>query len=212
MSKLWRFLPVCVCCCLLTACSVKVQGGVPDTSSFVQSVEQKEETQSPTKEDTPDQPKVEDLSPEKPENAWPGTYTVPEGWVKAEAYSSDDMIFYVEQGHEDDSAPDNISINTGTNRYAAEDHESFRDAIVQQLTMQIKGSPDTELDGVGTHTEQGYIEYIFTIKEADGVVTEQRYIVGDNRFCLIQLTNFTGSESAGKAAQEMADSFVWTDD
>ncbi len=211
MHKLWRFLPVCLCFCLLTACSVKAQGDFPDASSSGQSAERGDYVQSPTLEDTPRQQEADAPSPEKSGNAWPGTYTVPEGWVKAEAYSSDDMIFYVEQGHENDSAPDNISINIGTNRYAADDHESFRDAIVRQLTMQIKDSPDTGLDGTGTHTEQGYVEYIFTIREPDGVVTEQHYIVGDNRFCLIQLTNYTGSESAGKAAQEMADSFVWTD-
>ncbi len=211
MSKRWRFLPVCLCLCLLTACSMKIQGDAPGTSSAGQSAGQRDDVQSSVQEDTPDPQEAEDLPSEQPGNAWQGTYTVPEGWVKYEAYSSDDMIFYVEQGHEDDSAPDNISINIGTNRYAAEDHESFRDAIVRQLTMQIKDSPDIELNGTGTHTEQGYVEYIFTIKESDGVVTEQRYIVGDNQFCLIQMTNYTGSESAVMAAKEMADSFVWTD-
>ena len=95
----------------------------------------------------------------------------------------------------------------GTNRYSADEHETFRDAIVQQLLRQLQGI-DADLGGDGTHTEQGYIVYIFTIKESD-VVTKQYYIVDDYRYCLIHLTNFTESESAYDAAQTIADSFVW---
>ena len=45
------------------------------------------------------------------ENTLPGTWTVPEGWVKAEKYSTENKIFYVEEGHEEDEQPDNISID-----------------------------------------------------------------------------------------------------
>ena len=141
------------------------------------------------------------------ETDFPGSYTVPEGWVKMEKYSTEDKIFYVEEGHEDDELPDNISIEVGTNRYSADEHEKFRDAIVRQLTMQLQGV-DAELTGDGTYTEQDYIVYIFTISEAD-VVTKQYYIVSDQQYCLLQLTNFTGSERVNETAQAMADSFVW---
>lgn len=114
---------------------------------------------------------------------------------------------YVEAGHENDEMPDNISIEVGTNKYNADEHEKFRDAIVQQLTMQLQGV-DATLTGDGTYTKQNDILYIFTISEED-VVTKQYYIVGDKRYCLIHLTNFTGSENADNAAQAMADSFVW---
>lgn len=137
----------------------------------------------------------------------PGSYTVPEGWVKMERYSTQDKIFYAEEGHEEDELPDNISVEIKTNRYSTEDHMKFRDAIVRQLTMQAS-SAGAELTGEGTFTEQGDILYIFTISEED-VVTRQFYVVGDKRYCLIHLTNFTGSESADEAAQAMADSFVW---
>lgn len=138
---------------------------------------------------------------------FPGSYTVPEGWVKADKYSTPDKIMYVEAGHENDELPDNISIEVGTNKYSADEHEKFRDAIVQQLTMQLQGV-DATLTGDGTYTEQDDILYIFTISEKD-VVTKQYYIVGDKRYCLIHLTNFTGSENADAAAQAMADSFAW---
>ena len=141
------------------------------------------------------------------ETDFPGSYTVPDGWVKMEKYSTGNKIFYVEEGHEDDELLDNISIEVGTNRYNVDEHEKFRDAIVRQLTMQLQGI-DAELTGDGTYTEQDYILYIFTINEED-VVTKQYYIVGDQRYCLLHLTNFTGSENVNKAARAMADSFVW---
>ena len=138
---------------------------------------------------------------------FPGSYTVPDGWVKMEKYSTEDKIFYAEEGHEEDELPDNISVEVKTNRYSAEDHMEFRDAIVRQLTIQAS-RVGAELTGEGTFTDQEDVLYIFTISEED-VVTKQFYIVGDKRYCLIHLTNFTGSESADEAAQAMADSFVW---
>ncbi len=137
----------------------------------------------------------------------PGSYTVPDGWVKSEKYSTARQIFYVEKGHENDEKPDNIAINVGKNKYSLDEHERFRDAIVQQLLMQLNGSK-AELNGDGTYTEQGDLLYIFTIDESD-IVTTQYYIVKDHGFCLIQLTNFSGSESTEEAARAMVDSFVW---
>ena len=58
------------------------------------------------------------------------------------------------------------------------------------------------------YTEQGELLYIFTIDEGD-IVTTQYYIVKDYGFCLIQLTNFSGSETTEQAARDMVDSFVW---
>lgn len=143
----------------------------------------------------------------KNETGFPGSYTAPEGWVKVEKYSTKDKIFYVEEGHEDDELPDNISIEVGTNQYNADEHEKFREAIVRQLMMQLQGN-DAELTGDGTYTEQDYVVYIFTISEEEAV-TKQYYIVGDKQYCLLQTTNFTGSESVDETAQAMADSFIW---
>ena len=143
------------------------------------------------------------------ESALPGSYTVPQGWIKAERYSTDEKVFYVRDGQQDDPAPDNISINVGTNRYSTQEHETFREAIVRQLLAQLQGS-GAELTGDGTHTEQGYIVYIFTIEES-GAVTKQHYILDDYRYCLVHLTSFTGEEDAYQAAQAIADSFVWAD-
>jgi len=149
-----------------------------------------------------------DPSDAEEETALPGTWTVPDSWVKAEKYSSEDKIFYVEEGHEDDELPDNISIEVGKNRYSAEEHEKFREAILRQFAMQLNGVAAT-LTGDGSFTEQDYILYTFTITEED-VVTTQFYIVGDQRYCLVHLTNFTGSDRAVEAAKAIVDSFIWS--
>ncbi|MGI6018433.1 MAG: hypothetical protein ACOX8M_06505 [Marvinbryantia sp.] len=39
-------------------------------------------------------------------------------------------------------------------------------------------------------------------------VTTQYYIVKDYGFCLIRLTNFSGSKTTEQAVRDMADSFV----
>lgn len=155
-------------------------------------------------EQTVDQSEAEPM-----ENSIPGTWTAPDGWVIAEKYSSEDKLFYVEEGHEDDELPDNISIEVGTNRYSAEEHEKFREAILRQFSMQLAGV-DATLTGDGSFTEQDYILYTFTITE-ENMVTTQFYIVGDQRYCLVHLTNFTGSETATEAAKAIADSFVWSE-
>jgi hypothetical protein len=141
------------------------------------------------------------------DNVIPGSYTVPDGWTKSEKHSTDSQIFYIEEGHEDDEKPDNISIHVGKNNYSLEEHEQFRDAIVQQILMQLDGI-EAQLNGDGTYTEQGDLLYIFTIDEGD-IVTTQYYIVKDYGFCLIQLTNFSGLETTEQAARDMVDSFVW---
>ena len=144
------------------------------------------------------------------ETAIPGSWTVPDGWVKAEKYSSEEKIFYVEEGHEDDELPNNISIEVGTNRYSSEEHEQFRDAIVRQFSMQLDGV-DATLTGDGSFTDQDYILYTFTISEED-VVTTQFYIVGDQRYCLVHVTGFSPDDNgAAEAAQAMVDSFVWSE-
>ena len=135
------------------------------------------------------------------------TYTVPEGWEKSEKHSTDSQIFYIEKGHENDEKPDNISIHVGKNKYRLDEHEQFRDAIVQQILMQL-GGIEAQLNGDGTYTKQGDLLYIFTIDEGD-IVTTQYYIVKDYGFCLIQLTNFSGSETTEQDAKDMVDSFVW---
>ena len=58
---------------------------------------------------SPDDPVVEqqESSPSETtisseDRAIPGSYTIPDGWVKSEKYSTGSQLFYIEEGHEDD--------------------------------------------------------------------------------------------------------------
>ena len=136
-----------------------------------------------------------------------GSYTIPAGWVESSQYSTADKYFYLPADQEYAQYPDNVSIEMGTNRYAAEDHAQFREAIVAQLMAQLQ-NVDAELLGDGVHTDAGDVMYVFTIQEPD-VTTRQYYVVGDQKYCLIHLTNYTGSQDTDDAAQRIAKSFQW---
>lgn len=136
-----------------------------------------------------------------------GSYTVPAGWGESAQYSFGGKYFYLPAGQESAEYPDNISVETSASRYAAEDHIQFREAITAQLMTQLQ-DVDAELFGDGTYTDAGDVMYVFTIQEPD-VTTRQYYVVGDQKYCLIHLTNYTGSQETGDAAQKMAKSFQW---
>lgn len=139
-----------------------------------------------------------------------GSYELPEGWVESREHSNDSRFFYVLEGHERDEMPDNVAVTTGSNPYAEEEHEKFRDAIMAQITEQISGYEGIELTGNGSYTAQNYIVYTFTVKESDpAVTTTQYYIVSDHAYCLVHETNFTGNPEADDAAKHIVDSFIW---
>lgn len=188
---------VLVALLLLSGCG---GGGMEDTQEPSTSAES---SVSDQQEDS-----QQDVQETGEEVAFPGSYTVPDGWVKMDEFSNDTTIFYVEEGHEDEQYTDNISISVGSNPYSLEEHEQFREAITQQLLMQLNGV-QADLKGDGSYTAQDYVLYTFTIDEG-GIITKQYYIVDDYRFCLVHLTNFTRSESADEAARTIVDSFVWT--
>ena len=146
------------------------------------------------------------------ETALPGDFTVPEGWVKDEAYSTDTMLLYVPEGQETAEYPDNISVDVGSCPYSAQEHEDFRSAILRQLAAQSSGV-GAELTGSGSNTAQGYVVYTFTIQAAEmGLDIRQYYIVGDYQYCRVHATNNSGQDEVYEAAQEIVDSFVWDGD
>ena len=142
-----------------------------------------------------------------------GSYTIPDGWEESVIYSTKDKFFYFENGKENETQPDNIYVNVGTNPYSVDENMDFRDSIKLQLLQQIAGKPNATLTGSGSTTDQGYLLYAFTLSVVDdwGVIT-QYYIVGEYKYCMVYLTNFDGSEEAEKAAKDIVNSFVWAED
>lgn len=139
-----------------------------------------------------------------------GEYSIASGWEENQEHSTSDMFFYVKKGDEVKSQPDNIAVNVGENKYSLEESESFRTAILQQLTQQISEYEGIALTGEGFQTEQGNAVYLFNIAEEDtGLVTRQYYIVGEKKYCLVQESNFADSEECRITARNLVESFKW---
>lgn len=137
-----------------------------------------------------------------------GTYEIPADWIESEAHSTNNKFFYVKEGQENDNKPNNISVNEGTNKYAASEHEKFRMAILNQLSMQIGGDENVELNANGSNTKNGYVVYTFNIKDQDNTTT-QYYIVGDYKYILVHETTYGDSTETDSAAQKIIDTFKW---
>lgn len=137
-----------------------------------------------------------------------GTYEIPADWIESEAHSTNNKFFYVKEGQENDNRPNNISVNEGTNKYAASEHEKFRRAILNQLSMQIGVDENVELNANGSNTKNGYVVYTFSIKDQDNTTT-QYYIVGDYKYILVHETTYGDSTETDSAAQKIIDTFKW---
>lgn len=139
-----------------------------------------------------------------------GSYELPEDWIESKEHSTTNKFFYVKKGNEQEKQPNNISINSGTNRYAKTEHEKFKTAILKQLSVQIAGDDGIELNASGTTSSNGDIIYTFIIKESkNNIITKQYYIVGDYKYILIQETTFSEPDETDEATKCMVDSFKW---
>lgn len=140
-----------------------------------------------------------------------GSYKLPENWTESKEHSTNSKFFYVKKEDKQKERPNNISINEGQNKYAKTEHENFKKAILNQLSMQIGGDENVKLTANGSNTENGDVVYTFNIIEADGVETTQYYIVGDYKYILIQKTVFEKSDDIDNVAEDMVNSFRWSE-
>lgn len=139
-----------------------------------------------------------------------GSYELPENWVESKNHSTSSKFFYVLKGQEQKERPNNISINYGTNKYDKANHEKFRDAILNQLSMQIAKKEGIEINANASYNDNEDIVYTFIIKELnDNITTTQYYIVGDYKYILIYETVFGESEETDKAVKRIVNSFKW---
>ena len=141
-----------------------------------------------------------------------GSYEVLDGWVENKEHSTRNKFFYVLEGTEKQSLPNNISINEGTNKYSSNQHTSFRTAIVKQLSSQISGKEGVTLNANGSYTDNDYVVYTFVIHEEDkDITTTQYYIVGDYKYVLIHETVHGTSTETDEVAKKMLNTFKWND-
>ncbi len=142
-----------------------------------------------------------------------GSYRIPKNWIESTKYSTKDKFFYVAEGTEEDPLPNNISVNVGKNKYSSEQHMKFRDAILNQLVMQLP--KDVILNGNGSYTANDYVLYTFTFSITEGDTTlsaTQYYIVGDYKYVMVYETAFTdNTEEVDIVAKSIVDTFKWSE-
>lgn len=137
-----------------------------------------------------------------------GSYRIPGTWEKSNYHSTRTKYFFINKNDRNVKTPNNISVEMGTNRYSKDDHIMFRQAILRQLGMQMKGT-DATITGDGWTTEKGYICYTFTIDEGK-YKTVQHYIVDDYKYVLVHETVWNGNEEdVHSAAKFIVNSFAW---
>ena len=142
-----------------------------------------------------------------------GSYIVANNWIESQSHSTTNKFFYIKnQTVEEEDRPNNISINMGTNKYSSEEHEKFKTAILNQLSMQISSSNDLKINANGSYTkDNNYVVYEFDIyEEKENITTKQFYIVGDYKYVLIHETIYDQTDKdIDIVAKKMVDSFKW---
>ena len=138
-----------------------------------------------------------------------GEYCVSKQWIENKEHSTDDMFFYVKEGTEKQRQPDNIAVTIGENKYSKEESERFKEAIQQQISEQLSGYSDVTLTASGFQSGDNTV-YLFTVAENDtGLITNQYYIVGEKKYCLVQESNFDKSEECDEVTKSLVESFKW---
>ena len=89
----------------------------------------------------------------------------------------------------------------------------FRDAILNQLVMQLP--KDVILNGNGSYTANDYVLYTFTFSITEGDTTlsaTQYYIVADYKYVMVYETAFTdNTEEVDIVAKSIVDTFKWSE-
>lgn len=188
-----------ICACLLLACGTAKEASQGQTDADNTSSEDTYTAEQPTVAEDGSLLYTKDF----------GSYSLPQDWIESQTHSTSDKFFYLVDGTDHDEKPDNISVNQGTCRYTTNDAISFGRSIAAQLTNEVGDTGD--VTGSGTYTEAGYPLLKFTITSTDSSVSKQYYIMADQKYCLINLSNYDNSDEADAAAQKIVDSFTWAE-
>ena len=138
-----------------------------------------------------------------------GEFYVSSKWGESQEHSTDDVFFYVKEGTEKQRQPDNIAVSIGKNPYSKEESESFKEAIKKQISEQLSGYSNVTMTASGFQSGDNTV-YLFTVEENDtGLITNQFYIVGEKKYCLVQESNFDKSEECDEVTKSLVESFKW---
>lgn len=139
-----------------------------------------------------------------------GNYKIPSDWEENSEHSTRTKFFYVKKGDGKKERPNNISVNVGKNNYSKDDHEKFKIAILNQLSIQMSKIKDVVINANGSTTNNEYIVYTFYIYEkSNNIITTQYYIVGNYKYVLVHETTFGASDETDNVARNIVNTFKW---
>lgn len=138
-----------------------------------------------------------------------GSFVVIDGWSQS-LLTSDAIYLYAKDGTDGQDQFDNFAVEVEESDYTPEQADQF----LEDMQQQIEDNMDEQDENLTLDTQQGTTDtgntYVsFTLTTDDGQKTTQYYILGDGRQCLIQASNFDGSEEADRAFQTALDTFEW---
>ena len=150
-----------------------------------------------------------------------GSFSVPDNYVENKKFSTPEKPFFLTK--DDDKKfssgevkfANNISVEERHNRYTKENHTSFKQAILSQLTYQ-SSMAGFDLTGEGYKNKKGYVIYKFVLSPSKDLLkkrpkeptTTQYYIIAeDYSFILVHETTAGSSPETDNAAELIVDSF-----
>jgi hypothetical protein len=100
----------------------------------------------------------------------------------------------------------------GTNWSSVDEHLISRQAILDQLLMQVQAVDGELVDEDRKYSTNDNPLHIFTMQTED-LTTVQYYVVGEKKHILVHLTVFDEEETeiAMAAALHIANTFVWSE-
>ena len=137
-----------------------------------------------------------------------GTYDFPDQFLEIELEDID-VALYAPPSEKAEENFSNITVSYRENPYRQMEHKIFKNAILKQLKEKEKLFEDPQLSGFGKFVGKGIPMYQFEIKESNGVVTRQCYLVGEKRHCLFQETTYEADPVMDQALENAVASFQW---
>ena len=142
-----------------------------------------------------------------------GSYSVDDDWEEVDHGSNYYVYCYEDTFVPGEDIPNNIMVSHDTNPYAADDHMTFRDAILAQISAQAGESDELDtVNGSGRTTDNGLVVYVFDMN-GDGGEKIQYYIVGDYEYVCVSAMiwddDAAEDDDIREVAEDIVNSFEW---
>lgn len=137
-----------------------------------------------------------------------GSYDFPDQFLEIELEELE-VALYAPPAEREEEPFSNITVSFGKNPYRLMEHKIFKNAILKQLKGKEDMFVEPQFSGFGKYVRNGIPMYQFEIRESNGVVTRQCYLVGEKKHCLFQETTYEEDPVMDQALENAVASFQW---